>query len=249
MSALDQELDRLYGLPLEDFTAARNELARRLRSAGQEAEAETVRTLAKPNVAAWAVNQLSRRDADTVRSLLEAGAELAAAQERLLAGSGGPDAIREPTAQLRDAVSLLGRRARGILADAGRAATPATMERVAQLLHAAATDEEGRRLLESGRLTGELEPAGFDAFAAVPPASRRRASSVRDELAERRRAREARQQRKRDLQRKARELEQAAQQAERDADRAAADAAKARQDADKARAAADEAAAELAEPE
>ncbi|MEP6594233.1 MAG: hypothetical protein ABJC51_11100, partial [Acidobacteriota bacterium] len=50
---LDAEIDRLYQLPPEEFTAARNALAK---SAGTEAAA--IRQLAKPPLAAWAVNQV-----------------------------------------------------------------------------------------------------------------------------------------------------------------------------------------------
>lgn len=39
--------DELYGLPLAGFTAARNELAARLRKEGYRAEAEAVKALAK----------------------------------------------------------------------------------------------------------------------------------------------------------------------------------------------------------
>ena len=47
------EVDRLYELPLEEFTAARNELAKRLGDT-------SVKELKKPTVTAWTVNQLAR---------------------------------------------------------------------------------------------------------------------------------------------------------------------------------------------
>ena len=50
---LETDIDQLYQLPLEEFTSARNTLAR---TAG--ADAAEVRKLAKPPLAAWAVNQL-----------------------------------------------------------------------------------------------------------------------------------------------------------------------------------------------
>ena len=49
----DDEIAALYQLPLGEFTAARNALAKKLGPAAGD-----VRTLEKPNVAAWAVNQL-----------------------------------------------------------------------------------------------------------------------------------------------------------------------------------------------
>jgi hypothetical protein len=59
---LERELDRLFGLPLAELTSEWNELARRLKSAGDREGAEQARALTKPSVAAWAVNQLSRRE-------------------------------------------------------------------------------------------------------------------------------------------------------------------------------------------
>jgi hypothetical protein len=249
MRGLERDLDRLYGLPLAEFVAGRNELARRLKAAGDDADAKRVSELPKPSIPAWVVNQLARHDPDAVRALLAAGKAVVEAQQRLVRGSGDAEALRTATARQREVVANLVRLARGVLAESGRPATPSMAERIAQTLNAAAVEDEGRRLLESGRLTVELEPAGFGAFAAVPSGGRRRASSPRDELAERRRAKEERQQRKRDLQQRVRELERAAQDAERDAERAAKAAADARELADRARAAADEAAVELAELE
>ena len=57
---LDRELDELYGLPLEEFTKARNDLAARLRKAHQAEAAEVVHSLKKPSVVAWSANRLAR---------------------------------------------------------------------------------------------------------------------------------------------------------------------------------------------
>ena len=62
---LEDEVDRLYGLPLEEFTPARNELAKRLRKDGRKAEAARVGELAKPSLALWTVNQLARGDSSS----------------------------------------------------------------------------------------------------------------------------------------------------------------------------------------
>ena len=84
MAGLDEELDALFGLPLDEFTSARNDLAKRLRASDAEA-AEAVRALPKPTISAWTINRLSREDRDGVTALLEAGAALREAR-RLLAG-------------------------------------------------------------------------------------------------------------------------------------------------------------------
>ena len=50
---IESEIDRLYQLAPDEFTAARNALAK---SAGPDAAA--VKRLTKPPIAAWAVNQV-----------------------------------------------------------------------------------------------------------------------------------------------------------------------------------------------
>ena len=83
---VETELEQLFGLPLDQFTAARNELASRLKSAGQTDAAERVRELRKPSVPAWAVNQLARREPEAVGRLVESGERLRKAQAAALAG-------------------------------------------------------------------------------------------------------------------------------------------------------------------
>jgi DNA-directed RNA polymerase specialized sigma24 family protein len=158
---LEDELDRLYGLPLEDFTRTRNDLASRLSKAGQKDVAAEVKALAKPSVPVWAVNQLARREPGEVRALLKTGEEVRETQARTLRGGGG-EVLRAKLAEQRNAVRALARLARDVLADEGRTASDATIERIAKTLDAAAVDEQARPLLEAGRLTEELEPAGFD---------------------------------------------------------------------------------------
>ena len=80
MAKVEQEVDRLFELPLEEFIAARNELARLLKNEGNATAAEEVKQLSKPNVAAWTINQLSRQQKDAVRVLLEAAAKLRASE-------------------------------------------------------------------------------------------------------------------------------------------------------------------------
>jgi hypothetical protein len=243
---LERELDRLFGLPLDEFTAARNDLARRLKQEKEDDAAARVRGLAKPTLPVWAVNQLGRHEAAAVRAALAAGDALRKAQKRLLEQGGTGAALRDAVARHRDAIGALTERAEAVLERDGRPVTQPTLERIRKTLEAAVVDDEGRRALKAGRLTEELEPAGFDAFASLTPAPSGR-PHPRDELAERRRQREATQRHKHELKERVRELERAASAAEREADRAEAAAAVARRDAEKARAAADEAAAELDE--
>ncbi len=166
----ESEIERLYGLPLEQFTSARDELARGLRRAGDRAAADEVKQLRKPTVAAWALNQLQRRDRESVRALIAAGDRLREAQQQLLA-HGGRDALREAAAQERTLVDQLAAAAARRLADADHAAGPATESKVSATLHAVATDDEARELLARGALVRDYQASdlGLGSLAASIP--------------------------------------------------------------------------------
>jgi peptidoglycan hydrolase CwlO-like protein len=166
---LDRELDLLYGSPLDEFTAARNDLAARLRKAGQEDAAERVRALKKPSVPVWTVNQLARRHEGEVRSLVDAGERLRRAQQEAFGGEGA-EALREATAAERETVRRLTHAAQTLLKAEGRSASQAVLERVASTLRTAAVDPDAAHLLAAGRLAGELDAPGFDAVAELAPA-------------------------------------------------------------------------------
>ena len=170
---LEAELDRLYGLPLGEFTAARHELAKRLKKAGLQPEAGRIATLGKPSVSAWAVNQLARRDSERVAELLEAGAELVAAQTEALAGKGA-ERFDDPSRRQREAVRALARSATAILTDAGNRPSDAIRERIASSLRAASVDPEGRHLLQAGRLEEDFESSGLGLLAGIAPVGGRR---------------------------------------------------------------------------
>src|SRR4051794_41928643 len=80
----DDDIDRLYELPLSEFTAARNALAKEL---GGE-QGKRVKALRKPSVAAWALNQAVRGAPDKLREFLSAGEGLREAYEALMGGGG-----------------------------------------------------------------------------------------------------------------------------------------------------------------
>ena len=160
---LDAALAALYQLPLEQFVATRDQLARRLRAAGDRDSARRVAALRRPPVSAWAANQLARAAPNGVAELLEVGAALRQAQQEALAGQpGAARQLRTATAHLRAAITRLSVRAETLLVRAGHAASDATLARLAATLQAAATgDEATRAALAQGRLPGDLDPAGF----------------------------------------------------------------------------------------
>jgi hypothetical protein len=213
----------LYGLPLEEFTGARDELAKALRRAGDREGAERVKALRKPTVAAWTVNQLARRERRDVEALLEHGEELREAQREVL-GGGGTARLERAAGAERQAVGRLVERARALL---GERASDATIERVRETLHAASADEEVARELREGTLTRERRAAGLGLTGIAPrkrPAERDgRGRKRQSDRAKVTRAREREHEAREQLREAERELaaaERALAQAQRSADRA-----------------------------
>jgi hypothetical protein len=146
----------LYGLPLNQFTAARNELAADLKKKGDVDEAASVKALKKPPVSVWAINQLARSHPDEVSALLDAGERLRAAQDAVLEGSGPAD-LRAAMTERRDLVTELARRAAGTLDTEG--AGRAHLDRISSTLLNAAVDDQARESLRSGTLATDVDPA------------------------------------------------------------------------------------------
>ena len=238
---LEQELDDLFARPLGEFTSARNELARRLRNAGQDDAAARVQALKKPSVPVWAANQLARRHPDEIAELVAAGERLRKAQGAAFRG-GGTDAVRDATAAERQAVRTLTRRANDLLEEEGRPTTRAVVDRIGSLLRNAAVEPAAAELLRAGRLTEEVETMGFATVAEIAPARPRAARAAPAKREDERREREQRLKR---LQARVEQLERRAAEAEERAARAEAAARTAREKADQVRAEATSAAEEL----
>jgi hypothetical protein len=151
--------DELFGLPPEEFVAARDELTRRLRREGEAEAAKRVRALRRPPLSAWAVNQLARGP-QGLGELLAAGQRLRAAHQAALAGEGAAE-LRAAAKAEREAVAALVLAALELLRQAGHPTTDATRDRVAATLHAAAASPEAAELVGGGRLTADLDPSGF----------------------------------------------------------------------------------------
>ena len=158
----------LYGLPLDEFTRARDELARELRRAGKKEAADEVKALRKPPVSAWTVNQAARRHPQEMKALVKAGDELRKAQRQAVSGR-DPDVLREATNRHRERLDELATIARRELGADG-----ATLQRVVQTLRSASVDKEASKGLLAGTLTGDVEQAGFGSLlSVVPPSSAR----------------------------------------------------------------------------
>jgi hypothetical protein len=155
-----EAVDRLYGLPLDEFTAERDELAARLRKEGHRDAADQLKKLRKPGVAAWALNQVRRNDPRQVEELIETGERLRAAQEELLSGA-GREALDRAAEDERRLVAELARHAERELVAAGRSVSGVVQERLRDTLRAVATDEEAREALDAGRLHRDYTPSGL----------------------------------------------------------------------------------------
>jgi hypothetical protein len=257
---------QLYGLPLNDFVPGRDALARELRREGEKEHAAEVARLKRPSVAAWAVNQLARRNRKELDLLLDAGHRLRTGQEEALKGGdrGTFEAARgDHERAVRD---LLGA-ARELLADERGSASDQMLSSIERTLRYASIDDEHRPALASGRLTEEVEAPGFGAFAgmallpgpqprpapkadrskqeprAKPKPDRTAASDARKaRVAEAQAALKLARERERDARQELRAAEQAERKAAREHDRATDELADAREAADAAAAEVQEAA-------
>jgi hypothetical protein len=155
--SLESRIGDLYKLPLGEFVAARNALAKTL----PPDEARRVKALSKPTVVPWAANQLFWHERATFDRLVKAGGKLRAAQIGALKGR---------TSDLQAAAAAH----RKALGEAVAAAT-----RLAQIAGQSPPADTLGRMLEAvslsdeppeppGRFATILQPAGFEALAGIP---------------------------------------------------------------------------------
>ena len=164
MEASARAPEDLYGLPLEEFTPARDALAKELKAAGRKDEAAEVKSLRKPSLAAWALNRVARDDPDSIEELRTAGAELREAQEAAMAGDAS--GLRDASRGLADEVDRVAGLAADVLRDAGRPVSAAQQEKIVATLRTAAVDDEAGDVLARGVLVEELESTGFSLLGA-----------------------------------------------------------------------------------
>ena len=149
------DIDRLYQAPLAEFTAKRNELIKQAKGA-DKAE---LRTLEKPTLPAWAVNQLFWRKRKSFDRVLDAAKRRRVEHGRQLSGKAAE--IEAAESRHREAVRAALEDIREILQSAGEKDTPATMLAVGETLEA--LPERGQH----GRLVKPLKPQGFEALAGL----------------------------------------------------------------------------------
>lgn len=184
----DEEIDRLYRLPLGDFVQARNDLAAALKKGGDPEAARRVRELPKPSASAWAINQLYWTARPALSDLITASDCYRRAQQAALAGDGSelPAAERERAKAIEEAL----RRVRDILSKGGQAASDSLMRRVTTTLEAIASFGSDNPNPLRGRLNEDLDSPGFGALSSLAPpptpppsAAERLAKETREEEA------------------------------------------------------------------
>jgi hypothetical protein len=151
-SSIPEQAIDLFAEPLDRFTPARNELAKELKEKGQKPEAEKVRALRKPNLAAWAINQLARSRQQEVAEVLDV-------TERITVAS-SPQEVREAIQERHRRVRALVDAAEKILEKSEHSAGAGTLQQVMRTFYAAHSEDERERLL-TGTLERPLESSGF----------------------------------------------------------------------------------------
>jgi len=162
---LEDEIDALFKLPLTEFTPARNTLASQLKKDGRANDANLVKSLTKPSISAWAVNQLYWHHRQEFDSLIATGQRYRQAQKSRTTGKiadvrGSLDARRN---SLNDLTEL----ATELLQEAGSNPAPDTIRRITTTLEALSAYSSVSDGPTPGRLTNDVDPPGFESLASL----------------------------------------------------------------------------------
>ena len=158
---LNDDVDELFKLPLAEFTEARNTLTKQLKQSGRADDANLVKTLAKPSISAWTVNQLYWYHREAFDTLLAAGQRFRKAQT-----SGKVADMRGSLDARREALTQLSELATSLLQDAGHNPSLETIRRVTTTLEGISAVTDGPT---PGRLSQDVDPPGFESLSAFVP--------------------------------------------------------------------------------
>ena len=156
MPTLESRIDELYKGSLGEFVAARSALAKTLTGD----EARRVKSLSKPTVVPWAVNQVYWHARDVYGRVTKAGEKLREVQ--LAALKGRTADVRGATIAHRQAVGEAVKTAVRLASEAG--AHPEA-EPLARMFEAVSLQKDPPE--PHGRFTKPLQPQGFEALAGV----------------------------------------------------------------------------------
>jgi hypothetical protein len=156
VTSLDTRIDDLYQQPLDAFIEARTALAKSLTGD----DAKRVRSLAKPTVVPWAVNQVFWRARPTYDAVIKSGERLRKAQIAALEGRTAD--LRGTSDAHRRALAEAVKEAERLSARSGSKPSPDALMRTFEALSLAAERPDA-----PGRLTRPLQPAGFEALGGI----------------------------------------------------------------------------------
>jgi hypothetical protein len=203
MGAMADELDELYEVKQDEFTALRTKLAAAAKQRGDADTAKQITAARKPTTAAWVVNRLALRDQDVRTRLAGLGERLKDAHAAM-----DGDSIRALSAEQRRLVDDVARAAfeEAELADP----SAALRDDVTGTLQAAIADPDVASRL--GRLTKAEQWAGFGEFGNTTMVftSSRKTASAREKPAEEPQPDEPKRDDKRDAARREHETARAA---------------------------------------
>jgi len=154
------DIDRLYQLSLDEFTEARNALAKEV-AKSSKADADGIRKLAKPPLAAWAINQVYWKARPAYHALAASAAALRGAHGAVMSGKHAD--LRAAGKAHEDALDAVLKTALALIQQSGGTVTDATKQAIVTTLHGLATSPD-----PPGRLSRTLQPAGFGALAGLP---------------------------------------------------------------------------------
>jgi len=188
-------LDELYTTPPSDFVTRRETAAAAARTAGQVDDARRIHAARRPTLAAWAANLLLRSQPEESRQFLELGQALREAYQALDA-----DGLKDLSAQRRHVVSALSQQAAELAGEAGYRLSQSVRQDLEETLRAVLADPDAADQWVGGRLVNALTPPSDFRPGTAPPTGRPRtrsrpappteARASKDELAQRRRARQ-----------------------------------------------------------
>jgi len=170
----------LYAMAPEDFTAARDELVRQLKAAGDRAGAASIKLLRRPTVAAWLLNLVARDRPTAVEAVVDLAVRLRGAQSDAMAGRGGA-ALRELTAERRQVVQAAVEAAMELARRHGRSVASSHVDELTRTAEAALADDEISTRWQCGLLATAEQVTGFSFGAADVLAVEQRVASGRSQ--------------------------------------------------------------------
>jgi hypothetical protein len=186
----DARLDELYRQPPAGFVAGRDQLVRDLRAAGEREEADRVKKLRRPTVAAWLINRAALESPARLEEFVAASRQLEEAQSRALDGTAkGAAEWRAAAAREREVTGVIVEVAETAARDAGHPASERALELVGETLRAATGDPELRERVLRGRVEKERSAATLGTPATGRPPKTNRQSAKRREIGQARRER------------------------------------------------------------